>query len=273
MPAYTKEGAATRQRVVRALGPLAKLAPDGVLDDTDWDAMARGSGVPWDEEKICSRMSAAEFNAIWDDFREQQRAELIGGTLLEVDREERELAERTERAHVPDRYRNAPLDLTHIADLQARRGAYVYGRQGSGKTWLACAMLRGWLSRNGGRALFVTSVGLLTEITATYSDATTVLEVVDRYGRCPLLVIDDLGKENPTPHALQMLWHVLNTRYEWDVPTIITSQYRLSELGQRLSSKGDDETAASIISRIRETCVHVDTGDIDMRLSGSGTGR
>ena len=39
MPAYSEDGIATRDRVMRTLGELAKLVPQYIIDGTDWDAM------------------------------------------------------------------------------------------------------------------------------------------------------------------------------------------------------------------------------------------
>lgn len=271
MPAYSEDGIATRDRVMRTLGELAKLVPQYIIDGTDWDAMSRTHRVPWTEEEMYgqSHMSWDDINRLLDEYAAEKKASAIGGVSYEVEQEARDLENRTHYSGIPERYKGVPIDLTYLPDIDAKKGLYIVGAQGSGKTFKACATLRGWMTRNQGRGLFVTSVRLLTEITATYSNSSTVLEVVDRYGRCPLLVIDDLGKEAPTEHSLEMLWYVINTRYEWNVPTIITSQYPLADLAARMSEKGNVETASSIVSRIRETSREVKTGDVDMRLRQS----
>ena len=271
MAAYTQEGAAARSRVLGIMRKLVRAVPDQVMEYVDWDELANRHTVPWTDEEMSesTSMTKDEYDRVWGEFELQRQLGAGNEEAQRIANEARLLEEATDRAGIPGRYRNTPLLLTYEEDLEAGCDVYIRGAQGSGKTFEACAMLRGWLSRNRGTARFATSVGIITEITATYDSTDTVLGVVDKYGRCPLLVIDDIGKENPTRHALEMLWHVLNMRYSWGVPTIYTSQYTLGELGNRLASNGDYETAGSIVSRISEQCVVHDMGDIDRRLANS----
>lgn len=262
MPALTADGRAARARVLAMLGRLVKDVPDGVVEDFDWDACSRRTP----EDAMTTHISSAEFEALWAEHREDMRANGLSAEFDEVARWQAELDRRTEAAMVPPRYRDSPLDVTHADELAEGRWVYVHGVMGSGKTFLASAILRGWLSRNEGKALFVPSTQLIAEINATYSNTDSVLEVLDRYGRVPLLVIDDLGKEVPTENTLSMLWHVLNARYSWWLPTVVTSQYSIGRLGARLSEKGNGETAGAVVSRIRESMVDVDMGTMDLRL-------
>lgn len=168
-----------------------------------------------------------------------------------------ELARRVERSGIPARYHDVPIDLTHVREINAGTGVYIYGEQETGKTWLACAMLKGWMSQNQHQGLFVTSADLLTEIAATYSTYDTEKAVLERYSTCALLVVDDLGKENPTDTALTKLWQLVNARYSQKRPTIVTTQYQMERLGMALGRKGGTETSKAIIRRLRETCVPV----------------
>lgn len=182
------------------------------------------------------------------------------------EREEREvryLMKRMRDAGVPERFVNAEPDTSH--DLTHGNGVILFGKQGSGKTTRAAGILKGWLMGNDGKAQFVTSADLLTEIGATYSGNTTELSVIRKYGKCGLLVIDDLGKENPTDQTLTKLWQVIDTRYGAMLPTVITTQHDLSELVRELGRKGRVETAKAIASRLYETCKPVSTGNVDHR--------
>lgn len=176
---------------------------------------------------------------------------------------ERRIEDRLMDAGVPERFIDAETDDTR--DLTHGRGVMLFGVQGSGKTTRAVGIMRGWMGGNAGDARFVTSADLLTEIGATYSTDTTELSVLRRYGRCGLLVIDDLGKENPTDNALTKLWQVIDTRYGAMLPTVITTQYDLAGLVRELGRKGGIETAKAIVSRLYETCKPVSTGNVDHR--------
>lgn len=264
MTAITDEGVRARDMVLRTLGGMRIRVPEWAVDVTDWDEMAqRGTNAILEEAHMT-----------WDEYQAELERQLRwtdgqnrAAQATAYEEQARALLERTRRAKVPPRYEDVPLNMDDAERLEAGRGMYVYGRQGSGKTFRACSALRGWLSRNRGRALFTTSVGMLYEVTATYSSAETAESVLEKYGGCEVLVIDDLGKENPTANSLSILWYLLNMRYERNLPTIVTTQYDGNELVSRLALKGDAETARSMVSRLFETCDAVDMGQYDMRLS------
>lgn len=183
------------------------------------------------------------------------------------EREERCLLQRMRDAGVPERFIGAEPDTSH--DLTHGNGVILFGKQGTGKTTKAAGILKGWLMENVGKAQFVTSADLLTEIGATYSGDGTELSVIRKYGKCGLLVIDDLGKENPTDQTLTKLWQVIDTRYGAMLPTVITTQHDLSELVRELGRKGRIETAKAIASRLYETCQPVSLGNVDHRRRNS----
>lgn len=244
MTAHTGSGTDTMNRVLRIIGSTVGIVPQHVIDATDWDSMA-------------TRVPSASTSATDDE---------VAALGFNWAKHVATIEEAMERAGIPTRYRSASPAFAHVDAIEEGRSLYIVGRQGSGKTHGACATMKAWMSRNDGDALFVTSVGLLTEIGATYSTSDTALGVADRYGRCRLLCIDDLGKEVPTQHALEMLWYVLDMRYSWELPTIVTSQFSIGELATRLASRGDVETAGAIASRLAETCVRLTMGNVDRRL-------
>lgn len=184
-----------------------------------------------------------------------------------MSREADMLRSRMRVAGVPERFLGAPADLTF--DLTNGRGVMLFGKQGSGKTTKAAGILKGWMAKNNGAAWFRSGADILTEIGATYSSYDTEQSVLAKYGRAKVLVIDDLGKENPTDQALTKLWQVIDTRYGAMLPTVITTQYDLNELVRELSRKGGQQTALAIVSRLYETCQPVSMGDVDHRRKKS----
>jgi DNA replication protein DnaC len=62
------------------------------------------------------------------------------------------------------------------------------------------------------------------------------------------------------------LFEVLNSRYESMRPAVITSQYPMRELMERLSRKGESDTARAIASRLAETYADVWLVGGDRRL-------
>jgi DNA replication protein DnaC len=82
--------------------------------------------------------------------------------------------------------------------------------------------------------------------------------VVDKYSRCPLLVLDDLGVEKTTDWALQTLYVILNNRYTNYRQTIITSNLTLEEIGNKLGDR--------IASRIAGMCSIIQMKGKDKRI-------
>jgi DNA replication protein DnaC len=112
------------------------------------------------------------------------------------------------------------------------------GSYGVGKTHLAAAIANRRLQL-GDAVLFITSPDLLDHLRAAYapdSDA-TYDETFDRVRNTPLLVLDDLGVENPSPWAQEKLFQLLNHRYNYNLPTIITTNAAVEKLDARIRSR------------------------------------
>ncbi len=137
-------------------------------------------------------------------------------------------------------------------------GLLFTGSYGTGKTHLAAAICHE-LIRNDYQPIFGTMISLLGNIKATYNDEyakETEQQVLNKYIKCDLLIIDDLGKEKPTDWTLEKLYYVINSRYEDCKPIVITTNYA-DKLVSRLTYKDNIETAEAIVSRIYEMCVGV----------------
>lgn len=199
------------------------------------------------------------------------------------ERKEREAAERAaeEQREERDRlarYTKAGIGLRYVdAESEKAKGlldmvkggmwAYIIGPVGSGKTHLACAMARLAIDE-GLNVQVVDSPSMLGSIKASYGEASADTEddAVRRLASRDILVIDDLGKEAPTEWTLSMLFRVVDGRYRNLRPTVVTTQFRRSDLAARLARRGDRETAQAIVSRLSEACVTVVMNEGDRRL-------
>jgi len=116
------------------------------------------------------------------------------------------------------------------------------GNYGSGKTHLAAAVGNVRLSR-GDIVLFITTPDLLDHLRNTYSPSADMDydETFDRIRSVPLLILDDLGAENPSSWALEKLFQLLNFRYSRRLPTVITTNTNLDMLDPRIRSRLLDE--------------------------------
>lgn len=175
--------------------------------------------------------------------------------------------DRLGRSGVPRRYLKAqhPLARELAEKVEGGTSLYVWGGNGTLKTTLASAIARRLLYR-GRRVRMVNSVDLLIEVQSTYGTPRSEADVLARYSKTPVLVIDDLGKEQQTAWTVSRLYSIVNARDGAMLPTVITSNFRVSDLAGRMAGS-DRSTAQAIASRLAGSCEQIATGGGDRRLS------
>ena len=148
------------------------------------------------------------------------------------------------------------------------------GTFGSGKTHLAAAVGNERLAQ-GDVVLFITAPDLLDHLRSTYGPTSEVGydEQFERIRNAQLLILDDLGAENPSPWAGEKLYQLLNHRHSLRLPTVITTNVDLDSIEGRIRSRMLDDELFHHISisapdfrspnRIQELQL---TGPSDMRL-------
>jgi DNA replication protein DnaC len=130
-----------------------------------------------------------------------------------------------------------PLDKT---------GLLVIGTIGVGKTHLAVGMIKELILGKGIACLFYDYRELLKQIQNSYNDSvkTTELDVLRPVFETEVLVLDELGAVRPTEWVWDTVSLILNTRYNDNRTTIITTNYpNLGErdrLGSNASSRSSE---------------------------------
>ena len=165
------------------------------------------------------------------------------------------------RAGVPERY--VSLDHPLAAEIAecVKRGQWVYlwGDVGTHKTTCAAAVAK---RLTGGKrsVLMAPMYRILDEIQRSFHDGGDPLK---RYAEVRYLIVDDLGKRRPTGFVLDSLFSLIDQRYSAMLPTLVTTQYKPSDLVRRLAEQGDPDTAKAIVSRLRggARVVHFDGPD------------
>ena len=62
-------------------------------------------------------------------------------------------------------------------------------------------------------------------------------QTFDRIRNSKLLILDDLGVENPSAWAQEKLFQLLNHRYSYELPTVITTNVDLDKFDARIRSR------------------------------------
>ena len=128
--------------------------------------------------------------------------------------------------------RNAKKRVQEFVDLWPNdpegKGLLLTGGCGVGKTHLAVAALLEIIhGGKPGRLLFSNFQDLIQEIQASFDsdDAPSKSELLRPVLEADLLVLDELGSQKPTAWVQDILYYVINTRYNDQLTTIFTTNY------------------------------------------------
>jgi DNA replication protein DnaC len=139
--------------------------------------------------------------------------------------------------------------------------------KGTGKTHLAAAITIELINQ-GIPVIMGNIMTLLGKVKQTYENRESEQSIIDLYSTVDLLVIDDIGKERVTEWTLEKLYQIINNRYENNLPIIITSNFSIDGLTERLIISTNHDTAEAITSRLWEMCPGVECNWKDRRKEG-----
>ena len=184
--------------------------------------------------------------------------------------------------HLSKRYADKTFDDYNVDDnnvaavraaLQftagASEGIYLHGDVGRGKTFLATLIGREYL-KQGKKVLFRSVPALLNDLFQTFKDpAVSAQAVLNKFIKCDLFIMDDVGAGKLTEWGVDRLYDILNERYNDKSPIVVTSNYSLDDLEKYLASvcEKNPKTAERICSRLRGVCLVAKLGGEDRRLS------
>lgn len=212
------------------------------------------------QSRIPSRYEHCEFDSYHPE---------LGG----LGREKREQALATAKRFVTE----YPLEKT---------GLMLIGPIGTGKTHLAVSMLRELILRKGIPGLFYDYRELLKQVQNSYNHSVQVteMEVLRPVFETEVLVLDELGAVKPTEWVWDTVSHILNTRYNDKLTTIITTNFAdqapAATAGRDLTARAareetlGDRIGERMRSRLHEMCriVHIEGEDVRQKMR-SGTAR
>lgn len=131
------------------------------------------------------------------------------------------------------------------------------GATGVGKTHLACAIANR-LIREKGIFCYVQPT-----TTIPREDEDEVRRLC-QWREVPVLVLDDVGAEKPTPRALEILFKIVDGRLWGGAPLVVTTNY-LEEGLKRWLEVAEPGRGDKLVGRLKQACDWVKVGGRDRR--------
>lgn len=140
-------------------------------------------------------------------------------------------------------------------------GLMFYGPVGSGKTTLAACIANAIIEKYKIRVKFRNIPQIINDIEKAGFNIDKN-EYINSLTNVPLLVLDDFGIERNTEYTKELLYQIINARYESKKPTIISTNISIDEI----TCKNIEINLKRIYLRIMEMCTPVKVMSNDKRL-------
>lgn len=177
----------------------------------------------------------------------ERRRSVCFGSAIKLKEARFETAEPTEFTEKAQKYcRNFEKHLHHD-----HMGLMLYGSNGTGKSYLASMICNELIDR--GYTALVTNLSRIAHLSMDKSDRKEYLRSLSRYS---LIVLDDLGTERDTSYMNEIIFDVIDTRYETGKPMIITTNLSPEYF------RSSEASTKRVADRLRERCITVNmTGE------------
>lgn len=178
----------------------------------------------------------------------------IGRSLIPPRFRDKTLESYTEAKDFQRRAKAKVVDYIKSIDDNIAKGASVImvGGVGTGKTHLSVALLRSAIE-NGYSGLFITASDLFISIRDTWgrNGGVSTSERVQQYKDIDLLVIDEIGVQRGTDNEKEILFSIINDRYNNIRPTVLLSNLSVDRvrdyIGERIYDRMKEDGGSLIV--------------------------
>ncbi len=147
-------------------------------------------------------------------------------------------------------------------------GLYLYGRTGTGKTLLSCIILNELIRLYQIPVKYAKiSRDILGKIRDTFNPQSDYYgegrKIEEELANIEVLVIDDFGVQKDSPWVNNVLYDLIDTRYEKNLLTILTSNEPMDSWKEISNGR--------VFSRLKEMCleIHLDAEDYRLKKAKS----
>lgn len=144
-----------------------------------------------------------------------------------------------------------------------KKGLFLYGSMGSGKTYAMCAIANELAKRGTGCAV-VYFPELIAQIKESFnSEGNNNVVIVEKLKNVPILMLDDIGSESVTSWMRdEVLGRILNHRMNHELPTFFTSNFNFEQLQMHYEQTTRNEyepvKAMRILERMKALSIPVE---------------
>lgn len=136
------------------------------------------------------------------------------------------------------------------------RGIIYFGKVGTGKTFISCCIANALLET--GKSVLVRN---FAEIANEHFMERDKEEVINKYARCGLLVLDDFAIERNTEYMGEIVYQILDARIGSEKPMIVTTNITPSHFRET-----KDVREQRLFSRINSVCIPIKLEGSDRRV-------
>lgn len=143
-----------------------------------------------------------------------------------------------------------------------KKGLYLHGSFGSGKTYIVAALLNEFAKKNY-KTVLMYYPEMLNKLKSTFDNTNeSFSEMLETIKKCDFLLIDDIGAESVSTWSRdEILGTILQYRMENKLTTFFTSNLTIDELETNLSitkNNVDKVKARRIIERIKQLTIDIE---------------
>lgn len=194
----------------------------------------------------CSAQAAAKAES---QQREREKFERIARLRTSGLQDEKNRSARFETAELSPQLEACRRYAERFQELcKENIGLLLWGAPGTGKTFAASCIANSLIDS----LIPVMQTSFSKIIADLQADSKNMRQILDGLGQYDVLILDDLGTERQSAYALQLMYDVVDARYNDRKPLIVTTNLSLSDL-----KNPSDMAHQRIFGRIQEMCTPI----------------